>query len=142
MQTRTCDARGVAQTSRDFPSRSGRCRECHRGSMREHHRRNRGYYLAMARARQVVVIEQTRAFLLHYLQEHPCVDCGIDDPLVLEFDHRDPAEKVASVAVLARSGFPLPRVVAEVGKCDVRCANCHRRRTHVKRGWWGSAHVK
>lgn len=120
------------------PPRGGRCRKCHREYMRGHYQRNRTYYVAKARARQRRVIEETRRFLLEYLQEHPCIDCGTTDPLVLEFDHRDPSEKASSVAVLARSGYPLSRVIREIAKCDVRCANCHRRRTHLQRGWWGS----
>ena len=60
------------------------------------------------------------------------------DIRVLEFDHHDGTTKAADVSVLARSGYPLSRVEAEVLKCDVRCANCHRIRTHEQRGWWGA----
>ena len=42
------------------------------------------------------------------------------------------------VSVLARNGYSLPRVQQEIALCDVRCANCHRLRTHHQRGWWGS----
>jgi hypothetical protein len=76
--------------------------------------------------------------LTEYLGEHPCVDCGNRDIRVLEFDHRDRATKVLAVAVLARGGYGLDRVKAEVDKCVVRCANCHRIRTHQQRGWWGA----
>jgi hypothetical protein len=65
--------------------------------------------------------------LLEYLQSHPCVDCGESDPVVLEFDHvRD---KVANVSALIHSHRPWSVIVSEIEKCQVRCANCHRRKT-------------
>src|SRR5215204_6103788 len=54
-----------------------------------------------ARRRQVRIIEESRQWLIQCLEEHPCVDCGISDIRVLEFDHRDDVSKIAAVAVLA-----------------------------------------
>lgn len=122
----------------EFPVPGRRCIYCRRATVRRHYRTNRSYYLVKARARQRRVIAETRLWLTADLSEHPCVDCGIADIRVLEFDHRDPSTKVLAAAVLARSGYPLKRVVAEVGQCDVRCANCHRIRTHAQRGWWAA----
>jgi hypothetical protein len=85
---------------------------------------------------------ENREWLIGYLRDHPCVDCGTTDIRVLEFDHLEPGTKVLDVAVLARSGYSLDRVKAEIAKCVVRCANCHRIRTHEQRGWWGSKIVR
>jgi hypothetical protein len=134
---RTCSE--CARSDVDFPSRGSRCLECRRAAGRAHYRANRDYYLSKARARQVIAIQQARAWLASYLLNHPCIDCGITDIRVLEFDHRDDTIKRDSVSVLARSGYGLEAVGAEVAKCDVRCANCHRIRTHDQRGWWGSS---
>jgi hypothetical protein len=54
---------------------------------------------------------------------------------VLEFDHIDRSLKRQTVGFLARSGYPWPTVEAELAKCEVRCANCHRRRTAVQFDW-------
>jgi hypothetical protein len=106
-----------------------------------HYRRNRQYYIDKARIRRLAVIEEVRAWLLIYLSEHPCVDCGETDVRALEFDHRDASDKTVAVAILARSGYGLARVRREIEKCDVRCANCHRIRTHTQRAWWGATLV-
>lgn len=69
----------------------------------------------------------------HYLEEHPCVDCGEGDPVVLEFDHVRGA-KVTNVSDLRRRRpWDIRGILAEIAKCDVRCANCHRRKTHRER---------
>ena len=68
--------------------------------------------------------------LLHYLREHPCVDCGERDPVLLDFDHRDFGLEHLDVSTLVwRNTWP--SVKAEIARCDVRCADCHRHRTAV-----------
>lgn len=61
------------------------------------------------------------------LQATGCVDCDERDLVVLDFDHV--GEKTGNVTHLARRGASLARLKAEIGQCEVRCANCHRRRT-------------
>lgn len=95
--------------------------------MREHYRANRAAYVEKARVRNA---EQTRInaeFMIDYLSHHPCVDCGESDIVVLEFDHL--RDKVADVSVLARGGYSVEAIKREIDKCEVVCANCHRRRT-------------
>jgi hypothetical protein len=72
-----------------------------------------------------------KAYISEYKATHPCVDCGESDPVVLDFDHRDPAEK--SFAISSARNTSMRQLIAEIAKCDVRCANCHRRRTHRER---------
>lgn len=55
-----------------------------------------------------------------------CQDCKIDDPRVLEFDHVR-GEKVANVAGLFGRRWKI--VEAELDKCELVCANCHKIRT-------------
>lgn len=67
------------------------------------------------------------AFTYSYLERHPCVDCGCSELSLLDFDHIGP--KTGNVLVLARNGVGLARLQGEMARCEVRCANCHRRRT-------------
>lgn len=76
-----------------------------------------------------------RKNLIDYLNEHPCVDCGETDIVVLEFDHRDPSTKRAKIANVLGS-WNWKTILTEIEKCDVRCANDHRRRTSEQFGWF------
>lgn len=53
---------------------------------------------------------------------------------MLDFDHRDGADKGAEVMRLAQGGHALKRVAAEIAKCDVRCRNCHAIVTYDRLG--------
>lgn len=49
----------------------------------------------------------------------------------MDFDHVR-GKKVKSLSNLAISGTEA-QVLAEIAKCDLVCANCHRHRTHLRR---------
>ncbi len=76
---------------------------------------------------------ENRRIVADYLSGKGCADCGESDPVVLDFDHRNPADKLDGVARLISSGAPPQRLHDEIEKCDVRCSNCHRRRTARQR---------
>jgi hypothetical protein len=76
--------------------------------------------------------ERNRAFLNEYLKAHPCVDCGESDLAVLDFDHVNGKVMEISRLVLYAS---VRRIVEEIERCEVRCANCHARRTAKQFGW-------
>lgn len=76
--------------------------------------------------------EEARQYVLGLLAAATCADCGLADPLVLEFDHV--AEKTAEISKLVHEGYALARIQAEVACCEIVCANCHRRRTHFRAG--------
>lgn len=50
----------------------------------------------------------------------------------MEFDHVDGRKgKRETVSALVGSGT-LQRLMAEINKCDIVCANCHAKRTHIR----------
>tara|TARA_R110002051_G_scaffold207771_1_gene273584 strand:+ start:169 stop:471 length:303 start_codon:yes stop_codon:yes gene_type:complete len=63
------------------------------------------------------------------LYTHPCIECGEEDPIVLEFDHRDRTTKNFAIANGCSQKLALGIIEEEMAKCDVLCANCHRRKT-------------
>lgn len=74
-----------------------------------------------------------QARLLDRLRDVPCADCHKRfPPCAMDFDHREPSTKRSAVTrMIGRSGTQ--RILEEVEKCDIVCANCHRRRTFHRR---------
>jgi cytochrome c553 len=66
------------------------------------------------------------------LKASGCVDCGLRELVVLEFDHI--GTKSAMVMRLVRNEASLAKIDREIAECEVRCANCHRRRTATTLG--------
>jgi hypothetical protein len=61
--------------------------------------------------------------------ESSCVTCGFRGQAIqFDFDHRPGTKKVANIAALITKGT-IEDFVAEIAKCEVICANCHRIRT-------------
>lgn len=84
-------------------------------------------------AAKLARVRALRTHVLSYLLEHPCVDCGERDPVILEFDHI--REKTAGIAALVAAGVKLDLVNDEISRCEVVCVNCHRRRTARRARW-------
>ena len=112
------------------------CRPCHSEYHREHYLANRRKYIDMAGKRARAVAKERYALLIEYFQANPCVDCGEIDPVVLEFDHL--GKKLFNIAKGIRDQS-WESLQAEIAKCEVVCANCHRRRTARRGGYLRAA---
>lgn len=116
--------------------RSTYCKECSRNYIRMHYKRNRQYYLDKAKKRNSEIKKRAHRYISQYLKSHPCVDCGETDILVLEFDHKNRNKKKEAISRIIRGKLPFQKLVEEVSKCEVRCANCHRRKTQKESKSW------
>jgi hypothetical protein len=117
--------------------RDNYCASCRAQYKQQHYAANRSRYIAQAQARKRAVVAERTAFLIEFFRTHVCVDCGEDGPLVLEFDHR--SDKLFNISKGLRDRN-WATVLDEIAKCDVVCANCHRRRT-ARRGRFARAVV-
>ncbi|HVT76394.1 MAG TPA: hypothetical protein VHD87_05140 [Acidimicrobiales bacterium] len=95
-----------------------------------HYAANKRRYIDNANAWKLKLGDRRARWLLEYLAAHPCVDCGESDPVVLDFDHRRDKLFEIGRAIFFKS---MEAILEEIEKCDVVCANCHRRRT-ARRG--------
>ena len=131
---RACRVCAKTKPLTEFPFRSLKrqtrqwiCLLCQRAYTNEWYTRNRKRQIAKARIRRDHRAAQLRSWVRAYLSDHPCVDCGEANVDLLDFDHlRDKRANVSTLTHVAVSWDVLKR---EIQKCEVRCANCHRRKT-------------
>ena len=102
----------------------------------EHYEKYKEHYRERAKIRHMILRTVFREKLRRFLLAHPCVKCGESDPVVLEFDHIDPSRKLFSISQGYMGGQPWRNVQAEIDKCQVLCANCHKRRTAAQFNWY------
>lgn len=148
METRVCSKCGnTTDYPNGFHTRKGThnklagnlysyCIKCHRLYTHNHYLAHKVEYVAKAQVNSARYFKAAMSWLTDYLYYHHCVDCGEKDIVVLEFDHREPTSKEYNVGTLIHDcGTSLEKLQREVAKCDVRCANCHRRRTAKQYKW-------
>ena len=92
---------------------------------REYYRRNRQRLLEKQRDKNRRFAESRRKWLSDYKKSLKCCRCDEDHPATLTFHHRDAAEKSFEIGNNINLGVGLKRLMAEIEKCDVLCANCH-----------------
>lgn len=126
------DENDFAGPFKSKPRKDVYCRSCRAAYQREHYLANRSELIRKGRSRKKVELQRRVSLLLDYLEQHPCVDCGESDPLVLEFDHL--VGKAFTVADGMKSQS-WAAILAELEKCEVVCVNCHRRRTAIRGGY-------
>ncbi|AXH66851.1 HNH endonuclease [Streptomyces phage StarPlatinum] len=101
-----------------------------RAAKRAHYHKNKEQYKLRNTQRKL----EMRNYLIE-LKRVPCMDCGNSYPFYcMDFDHRDPSEKEGNIGQIVNNGS-WNKLYAEVAKCDVVCANCHRIRTAKKSNW-------
>ena len=106
------------------------CRDCQNSNNRNHYARNKEVYKSNSRKWK---FERKKVFYT-WLKTKQCVDCGISDIRVLEFDHVrgkksfDISRKI--------SGLLFEELKKEISKCDIVCSNCHKIRTAERENWY------
>jgi len=144
---KTCSKCGETKPLTDFfvkDKKTGRlhaqCKACyklHRQSFyKDHYAKYKPLYLARAKVRREKLRLEFHTNMLAYLSNKCCVDCGENDIRVLELDHIDPSSKRFNISQAVRLGFSWNDVLAEIKKCRILCANCHKKRTAQQFDWY------
>lgn len=110
------------------------CRQCHSVEAYEYRKNIADEKLQEWSDKRAERVRISQKYILDTLRANPCVDCNEPDIVVLEFDHVR-GVKEGNIAKLTRSAN-LDRLKKEIDKCEVVCANCHRRRTARRAGYW------
>lgn len=121
---------GSTPISATFPKPAPEVGLVYHGEMSlSHYERNKDVYKARARTHTVKQRKILRE-AISAAKNVPCVDCNRRFPVIcMDFDHLE--NKKFNIADMPRSVVSLKTLMAEIEKCDVVCACCHRVRTHV-----------
>lgn len=132
MQTKLCRGCQTEKPLDGFHKRGtsgtqAKCKECSIAARIEYYRNNKDAEMArnLKNQREFAVWRRS-------LKEgKPCSDCDVVFHFAaMQWDHREGEEKHFDVA----NGRPSKaRVLAEIEKCDLVCANCHAVRTYTRK---------
>src|SRR5262249_4007125 len=106
------------------------CKKCHCAYQRGYFEKHKEYYGKLMAER----VERHRD-MIREAKSIPWADCGQRYPhYVMDFDHRRGEKKCFAIAnAMGQTRISAKRLLAEIAKCDVVCANCHRVRTYLRR---------
>jgi hypothetical protein len=119
---------------RDKGLRKKICRNCHSLYRKQHYLQNKDKYIEKANKWNTKQKEVISKYLFAKLSKSQCLDCGENDIIVLEFDHIN--NKKIGIAEMYKNSYSLRAIEEELNKCEIRCANCHRRKTAKESGFW------
>lgn len=109
----------------EFAIGSGRCKECQSELSKRHYRENKERYIATRKKnRTLKLIKRWRLIKELYEEQGGCAICGNENPLFIDFHHRDPGQKEALVSSHVRNASD-EVFLSELEKCDLVCKNCH-----------------
>jgi len=92
---------------------------------RSYYQRNREQLLKNQAEKNKRFAEKRRKWLVEYKKTLKCVRCEESHPATLTFHHKDGSEKSFEIGNALKLGIGLKRLLAEIEKCEVLCANCH-----------------
>jgi len=101
-------------------------------AVRRHYLKNKEEIKARSFKRNKVQRVRNREFVKSIKEISECIDCGENNPLVLDFDHVK-GEKIMAISNMSNKAYCIDTISKEMDKCEVRCANCHRIITEKRR---------
>jgi hypothetical protein len=119
--------------------RRGVCKECREGqssadagALRAYRKQYNADNASVRHKKQAARRVEARAVVDAYKAVRPCADCGRSfPPVAMDLDHAR-GGKVRCVSSLVSGAYKLYLIIAEIAKCDVVCACCHRVRTAAR----------
>ena len=130
METKICTKCKIEKSVTDFRWKNkaqgklhSQCKDCQKAAEKIHYQESslrRASVLSTAlnqKDRNLEIVNEARSC--------GCRKCGDKRFYVLDFHHRNPEEKANVIAHMIKSSSA-DNLIAELAKCDVLCANCHR----------------
>lgn len=147
MSERVCSLCNKPKSDKDFFFRDksknklhSQCKTCYtekrKVNYKRHYHKYGDQYRQRAIVRKRIVKASLRVKMLEYLSNKSCIICGLSDVRVLDFDHINPKTKDFSIAKGLSDLYAWDKILVEIDKCRILCANCHRIVTSEQQAWY------
>jgi len=98
-------------------------KEKNREYQKKHYQSNKEYYIEKASKSKLRI----RTLINNLKSKLGCSRCLENDPVCLDFHHRDSKQKKFNIGKALVDGLSEEKIMNEIKKCDVLCSNCHRK---------------
>jgi hypothetical protein len=127
-----CSGCKEAKNEEDFNKHGAKrqtfCRPCDNKKAREYYALNKEKQKKQINAAKKLRKKALSSWLRELKEASPCADCDKFFPwYVMDFDHLN--NKVANVTDMISNVVTKQKLMEEIAKCELVCANCHRIRT-------------
>jgi hypothetical protein len=129
----------VEKPFEEFNTKSGtqlrsRCRDCSRALARDKYHANRELNAERQKLSKKARMNDIKSYIRDLKENTPCNDCAEHYAwYVMDFDHVN-GKKTTHISEMVAQGAAKWKIMSEITKCDVVCANCHRERTFGRIG--------
>lgn len=111
------------------------CKSCASEHFKKYYAENKEHHKKVISKRKWKHIYSVQQYVYDYLKNNGCCECKENDPACLDFDHVR-GKKINIISKMVGTGTSLPKILEEIDKCVIRCANCHRKKTAKDQNWY------
>lgn len=87
--------------------------------------RNKEITSNRSKKRRINKVKESSLLINTIKYTYGCKICKEDDPKCLDFHHIKPSNKTRNISLLVKRGHGLNKIITEISKCVILCANCH-----------------
>lgn len=132
------DLEDFAWKNKEAGTKNTTCKSCQSIYAKNHYSKNSQRYKDRTKQNKPIYANRNKEYVIEFLKNNPCIDCGESDIEVLQFDHIEMiGDKGKRVGYFI--GHSLEALKKQIALCEIRCGNCHIRRTRVQTGWHRSS---
>jgi len=99
------------------------CKVCQRKAKRDYYKRNSKEEYKRVKKRR----DKIAKWFKNYKSTLECEKCGANHIAVITFHHKNPNNKENNITTMVSDGHSKENIKKEIDKCQVLCANCHRK---------------
>lgn len=117
------------------------CKDCNKKASNRYYTLNKVKHKAAVYEQKKKNVQAMRQYVYDLSKAKGCIDCSETDPIVLDFDHVR-GKKVLAIGNMVPQNCSFATLQEELAKCEIRCSNCHRRKTAKEQNWYASLNTE